>query len=333
MSHVDIGFVEKIDKYLLKSHYFPSKIGGKPSWLSLRNLPTIQDSQCSSCSAPLIFLAQIYAPFEEDPENFHRTIFVFICRNPTCSKSNDSSGVRVWRSQLRRDNDFYSSEPPNDDETDFNPAKFVTTCHLCGCRSEKHCSKCKVVSYCSREHQVADWKAGHKTNCGHVSTEYANKTIYDEWNLVIEEEDERGDEKSDENEQMRIYETLVKEGKAGTLDDVSEEELQSHADIKEDKAFSRFKKTVDKNPDQVLRYDRGGEPLWIAAEPKPSSVPNCEYCGSERRFEFQILPQLLYVLHEDKTDFGTLLIYTCKKSCTTEPDYKSEYVFKQDVSS
>ena len=38
---------------------------------------------------------------------------------------------------------------------------------------------------------------------------------------------------------------------------------------------------------QVLRYRKGGEPLWIAKTPKPVKVPEC-LCGAKRQFEFQV---------------------------------------------
>lgn len=34
---------------------------------------------------------------------------------------------------------------------------------------------------------------------------------------------------------------------------------------------------------------------------KVENIPHCPHCGSERKFEFQILPQLLYYLHVDKS--------------------------------
>ena len=41
-------------------------------------------------------------------------------------------------------------------------------CENCGISAInlRACSRCKAVSYCSRECQVAHWKAGHKAACG-----------------------------------------------------------------------------------------------------------------------------------------------------------------------
>ncbi|XP_070506795.1 SET domain-containing protein SmydA-8-like [Chironomus tepperi] len=41
----------------------------------------------------------------------------------------------------------------------------MENCAVCGVESKQKCSGCNLVFYCSRDHQVADWKKGHKTNC------------------------------------------------------------------------------------------------------------------------------------------------------------------------
>lgn len=39
---------------------------------------------------------------------------------------------------------------------------------------------------------------------------------------------------------------------------------------------------------KVVRYDRGGEPLWVSSSNKPVDVPPCPACGQQRQFEFQV---------------------------------------------
>ena len=167
-SHVDIGFAEKTENWNLLSHLFPSKVGGKPAWLSLRPIPDADDLKCSVCSHPCVFLLQLYAPLEDNPESFHRTLFIFICRNPECCKSCDNGNFVVLRSDLSRKNDFYSYDPPDYDNHDpdaKNPSAsdFQPLCTVCGCSGTKNCSNCKTP-YCSRSHQILDWKR-HKSTC------------------------------------------------------------------------------------------------------------------------------------------------------------------------
>lgn len=47
---------------------------------------------------------------------------------------------------------------------------------------------------------------------------------------------------------------------------------------------------------QVVRYSRGGSPLWVSSQHIPSGqdVPPC-FCGAQRTFEFQVVTDF-YIL-------------------------------------
>jgi pre-rRNA-processing protein TSR4 len=48
-----------------------------------------------------------------------------------------------------------------------------------------------------------------------------------------------------------------------------------------------------------------GGPLWISSNhgvDDKSKIPNCEYCGAERKFEFQIMPQMINFLLEKNSN-------------------------------
>lgn len=165
----ELGFVDdNFDPVKLESCFFPSKVGGKPSWLFLTNLPS-DGLLCSNCNKRCVFLMQIYCPIDTKSSCFHRSIFVFVCKDPNCFKSERSICVKAFRSQLPRRNRYYSFEPV--DELNL-PSKlphasdYQTLCDLCGCIGKSLCSRCKSVHYCSKEHQVFAWKHGHKLVCG-----------------------------------------------------------------------------------------------------------------------------------------------------------------------
>jgi pre-rRNA-processing protein TSR4 len=169
VNNVELGFVEKVESWKLLSHLFPSKVGGKPAWLSLKPLPERDDLKCRKCQKPSVFLAQIYSPESDDP-SFHRTLFLFICKDPACCAHNSSDNIRVFRSQLARVNEFYSTIPPNYEnfswEASFPSAwDFQDLCEVCGCHAPNKCAKCRGAAYCSREHQIIGWKSGHKAQC------------------------------------------------------------------------------------------------------------------------------------------------------------------------
>jgi len=151
------------------SHYFPDKVGGKPAWLSLKPLPLPELLKCGRCGKPCVFLLQKYAP----KETLHRMIFVFLCRDPACCCRHASDNFIVLRSQLELINDFYPETPPDEDYFDMASDYPKASCHtrlcvVCGCAGPKLCGKCHKMSYCSKEHQISHWKAGHRSACGHT---------------------------------------------------------------------------------------------------------------------------------------------------------------------
>lgn len=83
---------------------------------------------------------------------------------------------------------------------------------------------------------------------------------------------------------------MMQEKRAGTLNNISEDELEQYAgNTPEDKVFNKFNKRIARHPDQVLRYDKGGTPLWITGNTDTIvHIPKCQYCNGERHFEFQV---------------------------------------------
>ncbi|EZA47660.1 hypothetical protein DMN91_012568 [Ooceraea biroi] len=341
---VDLGFVEKCEPWRLESRFFPSKAGGKPAWLDLNNIPGKKDLECEYCGDPCVFLCQVYAPYEEDANAFHRTIYVFMCKKGDCCKPNRNGNLKVFRSQLSRSNSFYPSEPPVEREdwrTDIDVSQWTKTCRICGILAPSHCAECKVANYCCRVHQVYDWKNGHKGTCGTEKKTSNNSFLFPEHEIVMENDDrakEHAEQDDVESEQKEIekYNTMIDSGEAGTLqhsEDVNDDLLQMANT--EDEIFAEFRTKIDDYPDQILRYDRGGKILYISPHNQVADVPKCLECNGDRQFEFQIMPQLLNFLDLKDTvnclDWGILAILTCKKSCTPNGKYIREYVWKQDI--
>ncbi|CAD0198291.1 unnamed protein product [Chrysodeixis includens] len=353
ITSVDLGFLEEKSSWLLHPKFFQSKVGGKPAWLDLKNLPNPQDLLCKKCDNPMIFLCQIYASLEDSDDTFHRTIFLFVCRIGSCCRINCSDNFIVLRCQLPRRNEFYSFNPSEEVENeDFPMSNWPNLCDLCGIKAPSHCSKCKKTYYCTRTHQVLDWQKGHKQICPEIQASQTHKPnnflvtnagksiLFKEWALIVDEEDEEDPKDVDVNQEMDKLRKLMQEKKAGTLSNVSEDELDQYTkDVPDDKVFNKFSKRVARHPDQVLRYDRGGQPLWITGKTTEASitdVPKCQYCNGDRQFEFQIMPQLLNFIDVgielNSIDWGVLAVYTCKSSCSQGPSYKQEFMIKQDLS-
>lgn len=160
---VELGFIEACESWAIESYHFPSKVGGKPAWLDLKNLPSPSSLSCKRCQDPMLFLLQIYAPIQEMETCFHRTLFVFVCKNPDCCLPSSTDNFLVFRCQLPRKNEFFSYDPPKcrPDYVGKTAADFCKLCSLCGCLAPKRCSRCHA-NYCSTKRQLIDWKNGHK---------------------------------------------------------------------------------------------------------------------------------------------------------------------------
>lgn len=293
VSKVDIGFVENCEKWKLSSRFFPSKVGGKPAWLNLDNIPGKEDIECEYCKDPCIFLCQVYAPYEDDPKAFHRTIFIFICKNSECCKLNKNGNLKALRSQLEKNNKFYPSEPPIESQ-EWRPdisnwifhfhishkirykdtflsvsiqyihlvaESWIKSCQVCGLRAPSHCSKCKKVYYCCRQHQVYDWKHGHKNCCAIGINLEENSFLLPEFEIITEA-DEYSDEFSDSDNEddddkknIEEYEKLVINNEAGSLQNeknIDSDLLKMSATV-DDETFFEFTNKVKKYPDQILR--------------------------------------------------------------------------------
>jgi pre-rRNA-processing protein TSR4 len=123
-----------------------------------------------------------------------------------------------------------------------------------------------------------------------------------------------------------------------------------------DAAFVRFQERVFVRAagdlaDQVLRYDRGGEPLPFSGAGaaydrvfpgkvhSPRGIERCQACGAGRTFELQVMPQLVTVLsaegllkeREDELELGwaTVWCYCCAADCTVEGGWSEEVAVVQ----
>lgn len=175
----------------------------------------------------------------------------------------------------------------------------VRLCQVCGCRGALSCGACKSVNYCSKEHQAIDWRLGeHKLTCESKTNpkpgNKKHKYLLDEFDLVTESEGiveakAEGNDEFEEARRLKDYEEFVE--KHQQMTDVPDAEFDKYASqIDDDKVFHKFKKRIASDPEQVIRFDRSGQPLWITTknQPKDTDIPECERCNAPRVFEFQV---------------------------------------------
>jgi pre-rRNA-processing protein TSR4 len=277
---MELGFVEKVDEFGEDSPFI-SKVGGKPVW-SDPGVPPAEQS-CKKCGHPLVLLLQFHAPLSEGDEEDPRTLFLFMCRNPQCHCPQDSRCYHVLRYESRglkvsnsvQDTDVSTRSHDTPSETENSESHQdeapLTLCTVCGGRGTKACGGCRKVNYCSKQHQVHDWKLGHKRAC--VNSAQSPPTLdYDpssgvvlpEWEVVTEPEPRgsgQGEERSEED-RMRDYEAYVKDLKGGAGGGAwSVEELEDMVGKKggkgrgkekeKDKVFKTFMKRIAVDRQQV----------------------------------------------------------------------------------
>lgn len=118
---VELGFLEKPDATTnLTSSHFPSKVGGKPAWLELKQLPGPEQLACNICKRPMVLLIQLYAPMRKRHYSYHRTVFVFMCRDRSCHQRGGRHAYKVLRSQLPQKNEFYTEGACSDSDSDLD---------------------------------------------------------------------------------------------------------------------------------------------------------------------------------------------------------------------
>lgn len=121
---------------------------------------------------------------------------------------------------------------------------------------------------------------------------------------------------SEKSEAQRLEDYKAVAQTVAQAEDVTEQDMVNP--VKVDRDFVRFMDRISPEKTQVLRYQRGGSPLWIGPyKPAAADIPPCAVCGQPRIFEFQINPQLLSHLEVEAAidratiDWGVLAVYTC----------------------
>lgn len=242
-----------------------------------------------------VIIMQVYAPIDNLSQAFHRSFFVFV--SPEGNRLSEPGAVRALRCQLPRKNPFYNFHPPLPSEINPPPLTDEQIEHV----------------------RLRDpWWPEQSNSIG-------SPLLFSEQEVVVEAEPD------DEKVHSMVKPPLPDLQRVKNAESVDESELPGEVlDVLEaattpaQRQFAAFSARIARDPAQVLRYcfEEGASPLCPGPEPVPSasSVPPCQICGAQRRFEFQIMPQLLNHLgidaeDESGPDFGTIAVYSCPNSC------------------
>jgi pre-rRNA-processing protein TSR4 len=321
---VHLGFAEPLgeDSHPI-AHESPNwndwdggQIGGLVSWLDPQNIPK-RPLECIRCASPLLFVCQLYAPADSvNPEAFHRTLYVFCC--PQCCASDSvqtTDCFRILRGQLPKGNQYY----PQDIALIEGWAKHtpghwnIDICAVCGQRSRGKCPK-QGLPFCGPHHQKEHLRL-HRKN-GENGESDAVSSIFYKSELVVEEEPPAYEHGEIDGAPETMFSS---EDDNDSDEDLTQDDLNamtgannrlSQSNNSDDPLTNAFRSRVNDRPnvqEQVVRYQQWPPqegPLWIRSDHVPidNVPPPCQYCGAPRKFEFQLMPQLLHYLWNKSTD-------------------------------
>jgi hypothetical protein len=97
-------------------------------------------------------------------------------------------------------------------------------------------------------HQKLDWKI-HKKSCTKADESGKSEIFFPEFEIVIDQEEVDEKVESSEAKRMKEFEEVVKQ--LDKSHEIPESDFCEMSESKEDKTFGKFKKIIEKNPEQV----------------------------------------------------------------------------------
>ncbi|KAI3371341.1 hypothetical protein L3Q82_023550 [Scortum barcoo] len=313
-----------------RTSYLTNKLGGRPDWSPV---PPPEAPRCPRCGARLAHVVQVYCPLEDSP--FHRNIRLFACPASECSGRPEC--WRALRSQCLEE-EAAAGTPCRPAPPQEAPLPATHWCDAADDWGEEEEEEeggggveedqqeaaetiCEAVTGIDVSSRLQDLSLGESQEDVPVLGSF--------FISVVEESDLGGEDDDLQHAQELLREYERREGVAvGELECGGGGEEEKYEKTKArhgDAVFSRFMKKISLCPQQILRYCRGGKPLFISKPPPnlAQMVSACGSCGASRTFELQLMPALVSLLRrkdggaEVELEFGTVLVYTCTKSCWT----------------
>ena len=319
-------------------HWEGGKVGGRPIWLNPIDLPNKEMLQCAACGQQMNMLMQIYAPIDTNGADveltkraFHRSLYVFCCRNGKCmnkshksNKSNTSNtssgsktnandsgdyqsntnmnGLCVLRCQMQQQNDYYEMNPLDSDSEEDNDNEQKNQVQV---DSEKN-----ATTTTNKKDFEQHFEQRNTPSNNHATALLVHDMPFTEHEVVTESEQECK-EQSDAVIMASVNNVSTLNADNGDMTAKSTREAMSVLNDNGDGTTSTLISAMDANmikfqtvtsiaSDQVLRYSRWDTrgPLWVSNKNTlvAENIPICEHCHGPRCFEFQIMPQVLNAL-------------------------------------
>ncbi|XP_077592085.1 programmed cell death protein 2-like isoform X1 [Stigmatopora nigra] len=321
-----------------RSSFLTNKVGGLPDLVP--GFPP-SSPRCGCCSVPLVHVVQVYCPLMGSP--YHRTLQLFACPAAECSgRAKSWTALRYQSLEVEGVGGRSSAKTEPAKEAPMSASDWCDSADDWGINEEFE----ELVEIVPEKEKVVDVpeEMSNQLDSLHIAEPQPDVPILHPFFIsVVDERDVLVEDDvglSHAEKLLKDYER--REGVVAGLDESSGEKYEKTQAHHGDHSFSRFRKRISACPQQILRYCRGGQTLFISEPPTDERqlVPPCTSCGGPRTFEFQLMPALVSLLSwkdavgtnaASLMEFGTVLVYTCAVSCWTssERNPRSEFCFVQ----
>ncbi|KAM7263362.1 hypothetical protein ACFE04_001045 [Oxalis oulophora] len=317
------------DDYRQPSDHFTSKIGGLPDWPFPKSALKPGLLNCAACGTPLILVAQIYAPVMSIRLKIEeRFLLVFGCLASKCG-TNKWKALRVQRNDSTKELcttpvskvNWWDDESDDEDMDLTSLAKALSEAGESASKSNKPQSR--VGKNLRSEKIVTPLPSQPRKREEDLDT-----PVLPCFYIWTKEEPSSRDVSSlcSNYSSLSIKETKFDTYDNGHKEKWEEERYEYDKALTADRTYLKFKKKVDAHQEQCFRYQYGGKP--VLAKKNVGNPGKCKSCGQSRHFEMQLMPSLIYFLHEaaedsqkvalDNWNWMTLLVYACSKSCSNQ---------------
>ncbi|XP_065497012.1 programmed cell death protein 2-like isoform X2 [Caloenas nicobarica] len=300
-----------------------NKLGGSADWL-----PAVRPGRprCGACGRALAHLVQVYCPLDGSP--FHRLANVFACAGRGCW--GEPRSWKVLRSQClqaqgeeprgcgvkQKQESNFTAKDWCDEADDWGVCEGAespacTSLQLLGLDEAVSSSLSREVECASQFQQLHLSEAMDTSGSLHthppaseglVTATSSLAPVFQPFYIsVVDEEDYTGCLDTEHADQL-LKEYQQREGvdlqqlvSESFANEGYNEKYEKSQVKSRDHTFHKFMKRISVCHEQILRYSWGGQPLFITCPPDDinKAVPACSNCGSNRIFEFQLMPALV----------------------------------------
>lgn len=369
-----------IKKKLNNYNLYKSRIGGipiyPPEWtdtdesLIAKRLPFLKDSKiinmkvgpiCEICKTQMKFISQLFAPLGD----WDRFFYVWACCEERCYEKNKSVEALQKRWKVYRLQMLY----PGDDEEEIkvtevkeekkeDPKAFDESLQEWSLNNKTSDLDDELSQLLSKNSdstlEQINTIQTKKIKSKKIKQSKGSLPSY-ELDIFEEPTEEDWIKENPKSQAAKIAKDFkLNNGELPNISDFTDDSEEAYEDgavslhvgldptnkINIEKEFLNFQIVLEKCPDQCIRWQWKGLPLWCTSKYLPGnlkenlqkfkglltkneminkSIPVCSKCKNPCAFEFQILPTIIYQLFEKNVegfDFSSVFIFTCSSSCS-----------------